>query len=202
MSNWSLRPVVPAPGLFLPVSPLRRYRNIRAESCAGLAPLQICVCSCVPSIYIFSDWPSLTSPLHHHHRAQTILYAIITVASLLVMSRGRSKMFSFRNVFLLMQSLLCIQRVIIFSVRVMRLPLLRHSEPRHTCAGAPPAGQHTHTWCPTGCKHRRLFSHGLTQSRQPPPRPDVGELQVEFDWNLFTLLLIMYCLPIFIQFVT
>lgn len=70
----------------------------------------------------------------------TILYATIAVASLLVMSRGRSKMFSFRNVFLLMQSLLCIQRVIIFSVA--------------------------------------------------------------FDWNLFTLLLIMYCLPIFIQFVT
>lgn len=50
--------------------------------------------------------------------SQTILYAIIAAASLLVISRGNSKMFSFRNVFLLMQSLLCIQRVIIFSVSV------------------------------------------------------------------------------------
>lgn len=70
----------------------------------------------------------------------TVLYGIVAIASIIVMMKGTSRMVSFRNVFLGMQAMLCLQRVIVFSV--------------------------------------------------------------EFDWNLFTLLLVMYCLPIFFQFVT
>eukprot|EP00040_Diaphanoeca_grandis_P027935 m.160170 g.160170 ORF g.160170 m.160170 type:complete len:339 (+) comp31172_c1_seq1:391-1407(+) len=101
------------------------------SSGSGFARISNCSAVC-PTVTANPTSPSLW--------VLTCFYGIIAILNALVMFRGSSKMVSFRNVFLGMQCLLCLHRVIMFTV--------------------------------------------------------------EFEWNMFTLLLVMYCYPIFLQFVT